>query len=333
VYCECLEQVRSIVSGKSSTTPGLTSTCKTCHWRSCCFDQLEAADDLTLIPELGLSRRSVLAARFKTVSELAAYPAEKLAADGEMPGLKAEVLQRFHTRARLLKEGANAPVVHGPLRIARSEIEVFFDIETDSMRDICYLHGFVERRRGSSGAGQRAERQGAGRQAGSSGAQQRAANSGSERYVVFFADTPDAAGEKKAFADAFSYLQSLPEAVIYYYSCYERTWWLRLQERYPEVAGRDQIKALFSQERAVDLYSDVVQPFTDWPTHDYSIKSLAKFLGFAWRDTSPSGADSIEWYNTWVDSGDPGIRQRILEYNEDDCRAMRVLLDALLRGT
>jgi predicted RecB family nuclease len=31
----------------------------------------------------------------------------------------------------------------------------------------------------------------------------------------------------------------------------------------------------------------------------------------------------------WVETGNASIRQRILEYNEDDCRATRVLVDAL----
>ncbi len=42
-----------------------------------------------------------------------------------------------------------------------------------------------------------------------------------------------------------------------------------------------------------------------------------------------SGAASIEWYHRWVETGDSATRQRILDYNEDDCVAMRVLLDAI----
>ncbi|MEZ4275185.1 MAG: ribonuclease H-like domain-containing protein [Nitrospirales bacterium] len=45
----------------------------------------------------------------------------------------------------------------------------------------------------------------------------------------------------------------------------------------------------------------------------------------------PSGAASIEWFHRWVESGDRTIRQRILDYNEDDCRATRVLLDGIRR--
>jgi predicted RecB family nuclease len=56
---------------------------------------------------------------------------------------------------------------------------------------------------------------------------------------------------------------------------------------------------------------------------------LAKHLGFKWRDPHPSGAASIEWFDRWVITRDAAARQRILDYNEDDCRATRVLLDGI----
>jgi len=89
------------------------------------------------------------------------------------------------------------------------------------------------------------------------------------------------------------------------------------------------IEDLFDPAYAVDLYHHVVRPKTEWPTRDFSIKTLASFLGFSWRDPNPSGAASIEWYHRWTESGDPEIRQRILDYNEDDCVATRVLLDGI----
>jgi len=91
----------------------------------------------------------------------------------------------------------------------------------------------------------------------------------------------------------------------------------------------EEIEDLFAPELSVDLYFDVVKPKTEWPTKDFSIKTLATYLGFSWRDTDPSGAASIEWYHRWVESGDDSIKQRILQYNEDDCIATRVLLDGI----
>ncbi|HKK20968.1 MAG TPA: ribonuclease H-like domain-containing protein, partial [candidate division Zixibacteria bacterium] len=53
------------------------------------------------------------------------------------------------------------------------------------------------------------------------------------------------------------------------------------------------------------------------------------YLGFEWRDESPSGALSIQWYNDFLRSGDKSVLERILLYNEDDCRATMILKDKL----
>jgi predicted RecB family nuclease len=130
------------------------------------------------------------------------------------------------------------------------------------IRDICYLHGIIERRRGDNA---------------------------SERYVSFFAADTSPAAEKDAFAAAWSYMKDRPAAVLYFYSKYERTQWRNLRNRYPDVCSDADINALFDPHRAVDLYNDVVMKATEWPTRDYSIKTLAKYLGFEWRDAHPSG--------------------------------------------
>ena len=95
------------------------------------------------------------------------------------------------------------------------------------------------------------------------------------------------------------------------------------------VATPEEIDALFKPPRAMDLYLDAVKPASEWPTLDFSIKSLAKWCGFAWRDLDPSGASSIEWFDQWAETRNPAMKTRLLEYNEDDCRAMRVVMDVM----
>ncbi len=119
------------------------------------------------------------------------------------------------------------------------------------------------------------------------------------------------------------------DSSIYYYSPYERTAYKKLAEKCPDVCGLTDVEALFGLDAMVDLYSDVVRRHTEWPTYNQSIKTLAQYLDFRWRDTHPSGAASIEWFNRWAESGDPAIKQRILDYNEDDCLATAVVLDGI----
>jgi uncharacterized protein len=70
-------------------------------------------------------------------------------------------------------------------------------------------------------------------------------------------------------------------------------------------------------------------PHTEWPTANLSIKTLARCLGFDWRDSDASGAASIAWFDDYTRTRDSSIRRRILDYNEDDVRASAVVLDGL----
>jgi predicted RecB family nuclease len=132
-----------------------------------------------------------------------------------------------------------------------------------------------------------------------------------------------------AFAAAMVVFRRYSAAVVVHYSRYERTEYRRLAGKYPDVAAHEEIDALFAPPRAFDLYSDAVRSGSEWPTHDFSIKSLARHCGFSWRDADPSGASSIQWFDQWAKTGEPGLRQRLLDYNEDDCRAMRVVWDCM----
>jgi predicted RecB family nuclease len=303
-YEETLGEARAIVGKKVATLPAYGAVCKLCHWYSACVKQLKNADDLTMVPELGRTKRDVMYSTVQTVSQLAsANPDNFLNAKNTVfPGIGIGTLRKFHERAKLLCDKDSKPYAREPITFPKHECELFFDIEVDPMRDICYLHGFVERHR---------------------------RDSATERFVAMFADYATTEAEKRAFYDAWAYIQNRQPCTIYYYSKYERTIYRALQEKYPEVCGADDIELLFDPANAIDLYNDVIKKTTEWPTWDFSIKTLAKYLGFSWRDTNPSGAASIEWFHRWIEQADPAIRQRILDYNEDDCRATRVLRDAL----
>ena len=72
-------------------------------------------------------------------------------------------------RAKLLSTKDAQPVLRAPVQLPGYDRELFFDIEVDPMRDICYLHGFVERE---------------GR------------DNGTEKFVAFFADECTPASER-----------------------------------------------------------------------------------------------------------------------------------------
>src|SRR5262249_23479914 len=125
-------------------------------------------------------------------------------------GLGAERLKLFYARAVMLKEVTPRPFLRMPVILPIRSVELFFDVEVDPLQDICYLHGFIERRDGKDET---------------------------ERYLYFFTDEVTSSGERDAFAAAVAFLKSRPESVIYYYSKYERTIYRKLQGRYSDVCS------------------------------------------------------------------------------------------------
>ncbi len=302
-YQDAIAEVRKIVSKSEETLPAYSAVCKNCVWYTACLKQLTESDDLTLMPGLGRSKRDVMIDSFPNIAALAtANPAGYMNGKKTIfKGISPDSLEKVVARARLIANKGKS-YLREPVALPVAVKELFFDIEVDPMRDICYLHGFVERNHGDTAA---------------------------EKFVAFFADEETSESEEKAFRDAWEYINASQPAAIFYYSKYERTLYRKLRQKYPHVCSEEEIEALFLSPLTVDLYYDVVLKKTEWPTRDYSLKTLAKYLGFSWRDTHPSGAASIEWFDRWVKTRDASVRDRILLYNEDDCKATRVLLDGI----
>jgi predicted RecB family nuclease len=303
VYRDAKAAAERTLAQEQKTLPARASVCKQCVWGSSCLRDMKGAGDLSLLPRLGRATRDTLMTTFPTVvglanADLSRYVGSK---KSPFPGVSASTLSKLQVRARLAVDPAPVPYFREAVELPKNSLEVFFDIEDDPMRDVVYLHGFVVRKNGDWKT---------------------------EQFVAVFAEEPSVQSERCAFAAACEFLIQHRDYMVYYYSRHERTKYRKLQQKYPEVCSAEDVEALFSPGRSFDLFYDAVCK-SEWPTLDWSIKSLAKFLQFQWRDVDPSGAASIEWFDQWVKTQDPKIKQRILDYNEDDCVAMRVLLDSM----
>lgn len=309
LYERTRQSVAALMSGDAKNDPAMAGVCKLCPWYESCHRWAERADDPTGLFYVGRSVRDTLAADAgaATIAALCiANPGELLARKGKdksfLKGLGEATLTKAIARAKILRE-RKAPVLYEKVEFPMVAYELFFDIEDDPTQDFVYMHGVYER----SPAG--------------------------ERYVDFTATDVSEGAERDAWARFWAYVRSLPSDgyAVYYYSKHERTTYRRMQERYPDIISAEELERFFDPARAIDLYSDVVLKKTDWPLGSYSIKAIAQYLGFRWRDETPSGALSIQWFNEYIAKRDPAMLLRIREYNEDDCKATLVLKDALVR--
>ena len=188
------------------------------------------------------------------------------------------------------------PVFSEKIEFPKTRYELFFDIETDPTQEFVYLHGIYER------------------------------NGKSKQFIPFITKEISEKEEKEVWSDFWKYINSLPrnDFTVYYYSPYEKTTYKALQKKYPDVISEQEVVDFFESPNVIDLYNDIIIKKTDWPLGSYSIKAIAQYLGFNWRDETPSGALSIQWFNEYLKKKEGELLKRILEYNEDDCIATMV---------
>jgi uncharacterized protein len=304
-YLETLSEIRGILAQAKKSRPALSSACGLCHWQSSCKEVLENVGDLTLIAELGRAKRDVISGVIPTIQAFADSNPDTFVQGKKtvFSGIGPDTLHKFHSRAQLLSTPGATAYLKERVDLPINKREVFFDIEADPMRGVVYLHGFVEREH---------------------------ARPETATFMPHFAAGIEPIHEEAAFRGAWEYLTArVQNSTIYYYSKYERTEYKKLAVKYAKVCSVDDVVALFALPAMIDLYFDVVRKATEWPRYDQSIKTIANYLGFKWRDASPSGAASIEWYNRWIETGEQAIKQRILDYNEDDCLATGVVADGI----
>ena len=192
VYNQTLIQARKIIDKSETSHPAYSGICKMCHWYSKCKKDLKNSDDLSLLPELGRSKRDAMVSQISTIEDLSKINIEHFIRGKKttFDGIGPSSLQKFHDRAKLTKTKGAKPYLTQPVQLPRIETELFFDIEVDPMRDLCYLHGFVERRNGDKTT---------------------------EKYLAFFANNISKSEEERAFTEAWNYILKNKPCMVYYY--------------------------------------------------------------------------------------------------------------------
>lgn len=307
LYERTKQSVAVLLLNEARNEPAMVGVCKLCPWYGSCKRWVENSDDLTGLFYVGRSvRDSLVDSGASTITALTAVDIAELldrkAKDKTfLKGLGEKKLQSAVSRAKILRI-RKEPVLYENIDFPLVTHELFFDIEDDPTREFVYMHGVYER------------------------------SPSGERYVDFTAREFSEEAEREAWAAFWNYIRSLPKDsfAVYYYSKHERTTYRKMREKYPDVVTEEELERFFNPQTAIDLYGDVVYKKTDWPLGSYSIKSLAQYLGFKWRDETPSGALSIQWFSEYLDKKDEAMMERIRLYNEDDCKATMILKDALV---
>lgn len=288
---DCIETLQS------PQTPEVFITrqrCSLCRWYSYCYESAKSQQHLSLLPGVTPSRYAQLQAlNLTSIQSLAnANPAQLAPVFSNKLAAQHLILQAqsiLQQQPILL----NSPPL--PLSLPlNSPVELYFDIEAEPDLNLDYLLGVlvVDRR------------------------------AKTETFHCLLAEQPEA--EELIWQQFLDLVWQYPQAPIFHFCSYEVDTVKRLAKLYHTPPER----TLPLMNRFVDVYEQVTQAAV-LPVESYALKSIARWLGFNWRDPQANGSQCIYWYKQWLETSDRTLLDTIRRYNEDDCRATHRVKDWL----
>ena len=138
-------------------------------------------------------------------------------------------------------------------------------------------------------------------------------------YYSFWSDESE--NESDIWQQFLEKLSHYPNGPIYHYGSYEKKAIEKLGKRYSvNVEG--------IQKRLVNV-NEMIFGKVYFPVFSNSLKEIGEFLGASWTEPNACGLQSLIWRFYWEKTHDNDYRKTLLTYNEEDCRAVRILVDEL----
>ena len=297
-------QLMAAIRGTQSILDGVevpTPTYNGCEWpwETYCNHQALRTRDVSLVVQVGPKTKANLVARgFKKIWDISSAKAEDLQ---KVPRIGATTAQKLILRARAIKQGEPIPLDSSVLRFPEKTTEIFLDLEgtdqpghEDELVQVDYLIGTLIRK------------------------------DGKEEYKPFIAHRLE--DEEAMFREFMEFMRTQQDYVIYHWHNYERWHIAKLGEKH---SLEEEVERLLLPHM-IDLHRMATKAVV-FSTYSNGLKDIADYLGFKWRHEDINALDAIAYYLKY--QNDPARYkdklQAIVDYNEDDCLATRVVRDWL----
>jgi predicted RecB family nuclease len=276
-----LDQIERIMAGKRPSH-FVTSGCKQSPWAKECRATAVDCDDITLLNRVHATELNAL--RKAGIERISAFSKMDIVdLVKSVPELDEERLVLLRDQATALTQGTH--IVRQPLQLPKFERELYFDVESDPLRDLDYLFGVLE------------------------------VEGEESTYHSFLAKEPK--DEPKAWQEFVEFMRSREGLPIYHYGFYE----LEVIRRQAKRHGTDMAVIEKMEASMVDMLP-VLRDAIIFPVYFYSLKDIAKYIGYQWDEKDVSGVDSVVWYEDFLaNRRKTSVLKKIVKYNEDDVRA------------
>ncbi|RLD58155.1 MAG: hypothetical protein DRJ01_12955 [Bacteroidetes bacterium] len=135
-------------------------------------------------------------------------------------------------------------------------------------------------------------------------------------HKSFWADSKEY--EINIFCDFLDSIKEFGEYTMFHYGNYEIKA-LKTIQKYIATEYHNQIEKLISNSQNI---LTAINSSVYFPVFQYSLKAIAKFIGFNWSENNASGLQSIVWRKRWEVENNEKYKQKLITYNIEDCLAL-----------
>jgi predicted RecB family nuclease len=281
--------LREVEQARDTGPPRLTLNdhCQVCEFRRRCHEQAVREDNLSLLRGLGEKEVKGYARKgILTLTQLAHTFRPRRKGKRAVP--------RTHHRYHALQAMAirdKRVYLFGTPEVPVAPVQIYLDIEGLPDEGFVYLIGMT------------------------------VVEGGTERHLAFWADSRDQ--EPEMFRQFLAEVSKHPDARLYCYGTYERSFLKRIRKAAPRKGPVDRVLTAL-----VNVLS-VVYAHAYFPCYSNRLKDVAGCLGCSWSDPQASGLQSIVWRKRWEATHGDEWRDRLVTYNREDCDALRRVTEFL----
>lgn len=144
-----------------------------------------------------------------------------------------------------------------------------------------------------------------------------------EKIYSFWADNQK---EEEVMLQQFLHVCSqYKNSIFFHYGSYERIYLKGCKKKFAQRYRREIDRILTTLVNVLTIiYSHIY-----FPTYSNELKDIARYLGYSWTQQNASGIQSLVWRMRWEMTKDDIWKQMLLQYNIEDCFALKKLTDCI----
>lgn len=270
----------------------LNQHCSVCEYRTLCRNEAVTSDNLSLLG--GMTEREISAQNRKGIFTVNQLSYTFRYRKPSKRAKRPAKPHQFSLQALALR--TQKVHIHGTPNLAVADPAIYYDIEGLSHPDFYYLIGIL------------------------------LVHQNNIDYHGFWADSErDQAAAFQQFAEAVT---NIPNIRLFHFGNYDTA-----AIKHARCICEPRYAALL--DRIVKASTNVLTLINSqvyFPTYSNSLKDIASYLGFKWTEANASGIQSIIWRDQWTLSGDSSLKRKLIEYNQEDCEALKTICD-FIRST